>query len=78
MASWASDELVFSQTDATPLHVDNTSAIQIEANLVYHKHSKHIEVDCHSIWEALDNYVIYLPHICTHLQLAHIFMKAIT
>ena len=42
-------ELGFSQYQPTPLHADNTSAIQIAANPIYHEHTKHIEVDCHSI-----------------------------
>jgi hypothetical protein len=46
-------KLGFSQSDSTPLHVDNTSAIQIAANPIYHERTKHIEVDCHSIQEAL-------------------------
>ena len=42
-------ELGFSQPDPTPLYTNNISAIQIAANPVYHEHTKHIEVDCHSI-----------------------------
>lgn len=41
--------LGFSQSDRTPLHDDNTSAIQIIVNLVYHERTKHIEMNCHSI-----------------------------
>jgi len=42
-------ELGFSQAKPTPLHADNTSAIQIATNHVYHERTKHIEVDCHPI-----------------------------
>ncbi|XP_050211514.1 uncharacterized mitochondrial protein AtMg00240-like [Mercurialis annua] len=38
-------ELGFPQIDPTPLHADNTSAIQIAANPVFREHTKHIEVD---------------------------------
>ena len=71
-------ELGFSQSDPTPLHADNTSATQIAGNPVYHEHTKHIEVDCHSIREALDTGVISLPHISTDLQIVDIFTKAMT
>jgi hypothetical protein len=71
-------ELGFSQSDSTPLHADNTSAIQIATNPVYHERMKHIEVDCHSIREALDNRVISLSHVSTNLQIADVFTKAMT
>lgn len=45
-------ELSVPQLTPTPLHADNTSAIQIAANPVFHERTKHIEVDCHSIREA--------------------------
>ena len=42
-------ELGFPPTTSTPLHVDNTSDIQIVTNPVFHECTKHIKVDCHSI-----------------------------
>ena len=71
-------ELGFSQFDSTPLHADNTSAIQRAGNPVYHERTKHIEVDCHSIREALDTRVISLPHVSTNLQITDVFTKAMT
>ncbi|KAK2427764.1 hypothetical protein QL285_026324 [Trifolium repens] len=71
-------ELGFSQTKPTPLHADNTSAIQIAANPVYHERTKHIEVDCHSIREAYDRKVITLPHVSTSVQLADVLTKSLT
>ena len=41
-------EFGFVQDGLTPLHVDNTSVIQIMVNLVYHERTKLIVVDCHS------------------------------
>ncbi|KAF5453788.1 hypothetical protein F2P56_023508 [Juglans regia] len=71
-------ELGFPQLHPTPLHADNTSAIQIAANPVFHERTKHIEVDCHSIRESFDKHVITLPHISTEHQTADIFTKALS
>ena len=66
------------QLTLTPLHADNTSAIQIAANPVFHKRTKHIEVDCHSIREAFTLLEITLPHISTKHQIANVFTKALS
>lgn len=72
------DELGFYQNQPTALHADNTSAIQIASNHVYHEHTKYIEVDCHFIRKAYDHQVITLPHISTSLQITDIFTKSMT
>lgn len=56
-------ELGYVQEKATPLHADNISAISIAANLVFHEHTKHIEVDDHFIRETFFIDIISLPHI---------------
>ncbi|XP_058070999.1 uncharacterized mitochondrial protein AtMg00810-like [Magnolia sinica] len=61
------EELGFPQSTSTPLHTDNTSAIQIATNPVFHKRTKHIEIDCHSIRDTLESRVISLPHISSDL-----------
>ena len=71
-------ELGFPQTTSTPLHADNTSAIQIATNPIFHERTKHIEVDCHFIRDTLESRVISLPHISSDLQVADIFIKALT
>jgi hypothetical protein len=71
-------ELEFPPTDPAPLHGDNTSAIQIVVNPVYHERIKHIKVDCHYIREAFTQGVITLPHLITDLQIVDVFMKALT
>jgi hypothetical protein len=72
------EELGFPQVTSTPLHADNTSAIQIATNPVFHERTKHIEVDCHFIRNTLENQVISLPHISSDLQIADVFTKAMT
>ena len=68
----------FPQTTCTSFHVDNTSAIQIATNLVFHERTKHIEVDCHSIRDTLESWVISLSHISSDLQGVDVFTKALT
>ena len=72
------EELGFPHTISTPLHIDNTSAIQIATNPIFHERTKHIEVDCHSIRDTLESQVISLPHISFNLQVANVFTKALT
>nr|CAD1840601.1 unnamed protein product [Ananas comosus var. bracteatus] len=70
-------ELGFPQHDPPPLHADNTSAIQIATNPVYHERTKHIEVDCHYIREVVDTRAISLPHVSTSLQIADVLTKSL-
>ena len=72
------EELGFPQTTSTPFHADNTSAIQIATNPVFHERTKHIEVDCHSIRDTLESLVISLSHIFFDLQVADVFTKTLT
>ena len=71
-------ELGFRQDSPTPLHGDNTSAIHITANPIFHERTKHIEVDCHFIRDAFEAKVISLPHVSSTLQVADIFTKTLT
>jgi len=62
-------ELSVPQLTLTPLHADNTSAIQITANPLFHERTKHIEVDCQEIT---------LPHISSEHQTIDVFTKALS
>ncbi|PHT76622.1 hypothetical protein T459_20144 [Capsicum annuum] len=68
-------KIEFPQSNPTPLHADNTCAIQIATNPVYYERTKHIKVDCHYIREAVDKGVITLPHVSSDLQIADAFTK---
>jgi len=57
-------ELGFPQHTPTPLHADNTSAIQIATNPVFHERTKHIEVDCQKLLIIIFlHYLIFPPSI---------------
>ena len=68
-------ELGFPQSGPTPLYADNTSAIRITENSVFHERTKHIEVGCHYISDEFVREAITLPHVPTELQIADIFTK---
>ena len=70
-------ELGFPQSLPTPLHANNTSAIRITTNPVFHGSTKHIEVDCHFIYDEYLRDTIGLPHISATLQVADIFTKGL-
>lgn len=67
----------YPQLEPTSLHANNISAIQIAANPVFHERIKHIEMERHSIREAYDGRIIYLPHVTADVQI-DMFTKEMT
>ena len=53
-----------------PMYCDNHTAI-------FHERTKHIEINCHFIYEKLLMGVISTPHVSSSDQFANIFTKSI-
>lgn len=83
--SFATDELVWltqflkelkiALVKPTLLFCDNTAAIHIANNPVFHERTKHIELDCHSVRERLVAGLFKLIHVRSSEQLADPFTK---
>ncbi|PKU77708.1 Retrovirus-related Pol polyprotein from transposon TNT 1-94 [Dendrobium catenatum] len=69
------EDLHIPQTNPTTVYCDNTSAIALANNPVFHARTKHIEVDCHFIRDCIKKNHISVHHICTEDQLADLFTK---
>ena len=65
-----------SHPTATNLYSDNQSAIQIVQNDVFHDRTKHIEIDCHFIWQHVTSSTVCLILVIFTDQIADIFTKA--
>lgn len=63
LLNWAS-----TQHQTTLVHAGNASGIQIGANPVFRKYTRHIKVDCHFIGDAYYQDIITHPHIPSNLQ----------
>ena len=63
------------QAKATVVYCDNSSAIALSKNSVFHKRTKHIDTRFHYIRELVNNGEIVLEHCRTQEQVADILTK---
>ena len=70
-------ELRFGKDEQMKLICDNQAVLHIASNLVFHKRTKHIEVDCHFIREKIASGCVATSFVNSNDQLADIFTKSL-
>jgi hypothetical protein len=68
-------DILHTENDPTPIFCDNTSAIALSKNHVFHKKRKHIDTRFYFIRELVNNGDIVLQLCGSRDQLADIFTK---
>ena len=59
------------------LYCDSQVALHIARNHVFHERTKHIEINCHILWEKLEADLLMLAHIGIKQQPADLFTKSL-
>lgn len=59
------------------LYCNSQFVLYVAKNPIFHKDTKHIEVDCHFVRDAIINGLIAHSYVYTKVQLANIFTNAL-
>lgn len=72
---WLLQDLEAPQYGHTSLYCDNQTARHIANNLVSHKRTKHVEIDCFFICKCIESREIQTFSICSNEQVVDTFTK---
>jgi len=70
-------ELQFGEVTQMTIICDNQVVLHISSNSVFHEKTKHIEIDCHFVWEKVTSGDIKIEFVNSNDQLAYIFTKSL-
>ena len=73
--NWTLVDLEVKYTASIPIHCDNTSAISVSKNHVFHSKIKHIPIKYNFLREQVTNQIVQVHYIPTTEQIADIFTK---
>ena len=71
------EELRFGKDEQMKLICDNQVVLHIASNPIFHKRTKHIEVDCHFIGEKIASSCMTTSFVNSSDQLANVFTKSL-